>query len=327
MTRLLHILPPEDPYKKAMWQDLVEAGSLSSFELLSVNVRRSDEPRDFTSRFVDAVRRSRPTAVIWEHPGQLETKLLVGLLRSEFPDAKLGYREEDAYGLLRKRLPRGARQLARGADVTYSVVGPPASALYRLWGARRCRWYPNTASRRMFPRHAWSPDTASDRVVMVGNRVEGLPGCEQRERLARALGATFGSRFVLVGSGWEGFPGSVGVWPAQEVPARLRQARVSVGWNHFDRFPKYFSGRVVMSLMSGVPTVSNRQPGYEGIFRHGREILLADSVAEAVDLAQEWAEKDDEELRELSRQGQDLAYSTLAMEVIFPQMLKDLERM
>jgi hypothetical protein len=205
------------------------------------------------------------------------------------PRPVIALRELDAWGWLRKPLPRTTRQVARRADVVYLCGLGGLRRIFRAAGARDIRLCTHGFDETRFGT-PWEVTTERPfDVAMLANRVTSrlpgrrLPGARARERLAGELHRRFGERFALFGDNWERYPFDRGPVPHDEQDGANRSAFVTVGWDHFPRTPFYFSNRIPVALASGVPHVTNYQPGYEELFPDGCGLLWGRSVREVAD--------------------------------------------
>jgi hypothetical protein len=179
------------------------------------------------------------------------------------------YQEGDAWGG-NKRLPASSRSWLRAADAVFSVAGGAQLAMLRRIAGKPVRYVPHTLPLDCFPEQdqpAPPGDAAVFDVVTIGNCVvrarilPRLPGAGERVRVVRGLGR-LGCRLGVFGSGWHG-PHARGPVPFERQIAVLHSARMSVGWDHYGRYPGYFSDRLPISGAAGRVHVGQGRPGME----------------------------------------------------------------
>jgi hypothetical protein len=255
-------------------------------------------------------REVQPTIVLWQHIGRFPIPVGVHRrLASLEPVPVIAFQDLDPWGWVRHRLPRPSRQLARRADVVCLCGLGSFARVFRAAGARRVHY---TA-------HGYDPerfDVPSDGdpepdldVVMIGNRITSrLPGMRiagnrQREALATRLHARYGERFGCFGNGWAGFAFDRGPIDYDDQVQVARRSRVTVGWDHFPRTPYYFSDRLPIALMAGVPHVTNWAPGYERQFAGCDALTWGRTVADVADAVARRLDQPDRLRRIDGRQG------------------------
>lgn len=212
------------------------------------------------------------------------------------------YQEGDAWGG-NKRLPESSRSWLRVADAVFSVAGGAQLAMLQRIARKPVRYVPHTLPLDCFPeqdRPAPPGDAAVFDVVTIGNSVvrarvlPRLPGAGERARVVRGLGR-LGCRLGVFGSGWHG-PHARGPLPFERQIAVLRSARMSVGWDHYGRYPGYFSDRLPISGAAGRVHVSQRRPGMEWLPGPQDGLHLMPTPRDVVDRVAELLHEEQHEL-------------------------------
>ncbi len=96
-----------------------------------------------------------------------------------------------------------------------------------------------------------------------------------------------------------------------------------MSWDHFDTVERYFSDRVPISLLSGVPHVTNHQPGYEAVFGPGAPLAWAGTVEELVVEVQRLLKLGGDALNELGRRAQAYARERFTARVVYDALLRE----
>ncbi len=263
----------------------------------------------------------------------------LGALRRTPGKPLLVYYDGDVYGRVFKRLTAETRAMCRNADLVLLCGLGAHARLFARAGARRIDYLPHNASLVQFGA-AWTPTaTRAHDVVMIGNRIRGrvtlqeripwarMPGVFAREQLVRRLGATFGARFAVYGAGWDGFIGNRGPVAFARQHEVLRDSWLSVGYDHFPGTPMYFSDRLPIALLSGVAHAVHYHPGYESLFRSGRELLWAHTVERLVALARDALGRGPAYLDELGARGRAFAQDRLSTEAVFADTVTTIMRL
>ncbi|WP_341891692.1 glycosyltransferase [Variovorax sp. YR752] len=270
----------------------------------------------------------RPDVVIWQHVGRFPVDAgFLRRLREVIGSAVLVYHEGDVFGRWVKPLPAPVRALAAEADVVSLVGLGELAALFRAHGARRIVYAPHSFDSRRCDQ-PWTP-TPSRRfdALMIGNRVTSrvplrdMPGARERFALAEALHRRLGERFVVHGGNWGNRPYARGPLPFDQQELAIREAWLTVSWDHFDQVPCYFSDRVPIAMAAGVVHVTNRQPGYEQLFPPGCGLLHAGSVDELADIVDLLLSRPRDELIDLGERAQAFARERLSARRVYRDLL------
>jgi hypothetical protein len=312
------------------FEGMLERGQLAAYEAVSY-LRECDRagPAAAFDALADRAAALRPHWLLWQHLGGLALpRGTIGRLRSAAPGLRLLYHEGDLYGA-GKPLPAATKALMREADVVALVGFGDFARRVRAWRPGPVLYTPSCADTQRFgrPRPVGQPPEFD--VVMIGNRVRSrlpwrrLPGAAARAELARRLGRRFGRRFALFGQGWQGYAGWQGPLAYADQEAALRRARVSVGWNHFDREAGYFSDRLPISLLAGVAHVTNWQPGYEQVFGADPPLRWGRSVDEVCAEVGALLALAPPALEAIGSRAAELAKRQLVAEVVYPRLLAE----
>jgi hypothetical protein len=305
-----------------------DAGELEAYRSFSFLVELSSSgPARMQQALLREAAAFQPDLLLWQHVGATPLAAdFVGALHQAAPAMALIYHEGDMYGR-GKPLPATTRLLLQQADVVSLVGQGEFAAQVRALGARHVLYSPQSVDGRRFGT-AWVPSSEREfDVVLIGNRVRSrlpwrlMPGAARRVELAAALGQRYGRRFGLFGHGWDGFAGWQGPLRYDDQELALRRAWLSVGWDHFDAEAGYFSDRLPISLISGVPHLTNHQPGYEAVFGAAPPLHWARSVPEMLDVAQRLLALGGPALDELGRRAQDYCREHFAAEVVYRRLL------
>jgi hypothetical protein len=311
--------------------EMAAQGLLSRLEVYSYLVEASRHGAETAlDRLRERVATARPDVLLWQHVSDFPvTSRHLATLRAASPHTHLLYHEGDVYGRWAKRFPGPTRVLMAAADTVALVGAGEYAALARSAGARRVIYSPQSADTRRFGT-PWTPTAARDfDVVMIGSRVTSrrpwgrMPGAASRERLVQTLGRSFGNRFAVFGHGWAGFAGDHGPLPFSRQEEAHRRAWVTVSWDHFDTVERYFSDRIPISLLSGVPHVTNHQPGYEQVFGPEAPLSWAQDVNGLVAEVERLLALGGEALNELGRRAQAYARERFTARVVYQALLRE----
>lgn len=316
---------------RAAFESMVKEGLLSDCHVFSYlcEARENGGDEKTLKRLYEVVNQFRPDIIIWQHIGRFPvTREFIEKLKSTDTRPTIAYQEGDVFGRWTKRPTVAMRELASAADVVFLVGLGELAKMFMKCGAKKILYAPHSVDTQRFGK-PWEPSLSREYdVVMIGNRITSripflrIPGACERERLALKLGELFGTRFAVFGKGWEGFPASQGPIPFQEQENVSRKAWLSISWDHFDKTPFYFSDRLPISLMSGVPHITNYQPGYENLFSNGQQLFFASSVGNAVDMVLYLLSKPRNYLIEFGQKAQEWTRGKLTSRIVYKDMVE-----
>jgi hypothetical protein len=274
------------------FEALIQDGRLAAYQAFAPHYEASVSGAvDASARLLALANSFQPTIILWSHPSNFPVKSeLVARLRSLGSSPTIVLQEMDAWGMVRKRLTPSTRLLAKEADLVYLCGTGSLARVFRRAGAARIRFTFHAADGERFGT-PWSPSTQREYdVVMIGNRIRrrfpgsALPGAWRRARLVELLERQHGPRFALYGHDWEGHPSWKGPLAFEDQGKANRSAWVSAGWDHFPTIANYTSNRTPISLMSGVPHVTNYSPGLELIYPAGSGLYWGKTVRSVAEM-------------------------------------------
>lgn len=119
-------------------------------------------------------------------------------------------------------------------------------------------------------------------VSFLGNNYGPIfPDGNLRSGVADTLRSIFGPGFGLFGTGYHPHASSVAPNQANEI---YNQSMCALSISHFNSVSHYFSDRLLHCLASGRPTITWHFPGFESYFIEGKEIFIARSAKDVVDI-------------------------------------------
>jgi len=216
------------------------------------------------------------------------------------------YDERDVYGYLRKPLPKSILNFAANCDLVTLVTNGKMMKRFKDAGAKNVLYLPHAFDANFGTE--WNPSKKRKYdIIMIANRsrsripFKSMPGVKEREELVRKFAAIFGEKFAVFGKGWDGFLGNKGPINFFEQEKVLRQSWLSIGWDHFYKLEGYYSDRLPIALVSGVPHLTYRTPGVDTLFQDKKHIYFFENVEQAVNIAKELLSKDKNELNKIGQ--------------------------
>lgn len=273
-------------------------GNLSAYQAYSYLVRAKalGTHRAALEELLNTAREFAPDVIFVQHMTDAYPvdQAYLQQLKTLLSRPRLVLWEGDAFGRNIKKPDATLRRVMAESDITFLVgLGYLADAA-RDAGATRVRLAPHSYDSVRFDLPWEPPRQRPLDAVMIANlhrikRIPGLyiPGGRQRKQLAHAFHRSLGERFAVYGggAGWQGEHYAHGPISFHQQGDTIRSAWMSVAWDHFDDLPMYSSDRLAISLVCGVPHLTNYQPGYERVFGNIPGLYWFHTPKEAVDIA------------------------------------------
>ncbi|MET8326500.1 hypothetical protein [Streptomyces sp. NPDC005181] len=282
-------------------------------------------PEEAFARTVSAAREAAPDLVFVQTPGPFPwNDERVRALLHATGSPPVVFWDGDAWGG-RKALPGSALAWLRRADQVFTVAAGQQAELFRSVSRGHVRYVPHVLPPAVDPPDGAAPADAgrtpanradavdagtTDRpdVAVVGNRylrfgvLERVAGSRDRARLVRGLQRIPGIRTAVYGHGWRG-PGARGPLPFAAQLSALGRARITAGWDHYNRHHGYFSDRLPIALCAGRAHVTSRQPGMDWLPGPDHGLYLADTPAAAVSVVESLLTEEPAELDSAAARG------------------------
>ncbi len=218
------------------------------------------------------------------------------------------YDERDVYGYFRKPLPRNILSFAPSCDlITVCAEGNFKERFVRN-GAKRVIYLPHVYDANFGT--SWVPTrTREFDIIMIANRsrsripFKSMPGIKEREQIVLKFAKQFGSKFAIFGKGWDNFPCNKGPINFFDQEKILRKSWLSIGMDHFYKYDGYYSDRLPIALVSGVPHITYETPGLEKLFIDKSHLFYYKNTEEALSLAVSLLQKPKNELIEFGQEA------------------------
>ncbi len=324
---------------RRVFSEMVRDHVLTAYQAFSFQheMNQCQDIKKWERKLLDEINTFNPTVIFWQHVGSspIDEKLVQKI--KHLPCAPLlAYHEGDVYGKFRKRITPSMKILAKYADVVFLVGLGENAQLFKDAGAKNIVYSPSCVDPQQFGKEWEEPQSAQHNVVMIGNNLTRnplleqipmlrFPGAQQRELLAAQLAKKLGKRFTVYGSGWQKYPFAGGPIPFTDQEKILRRHILSVNWDHFPNTPGFFSNRLPISLISGVAHATNSHPGYDSFFNIGEDLVVYQSVSEAVDQVDWLLSQPQKYLMELGKRGEQFARRNLTVDIVYARIVSKLK--
>jgi len=230
-----------------------------------------------------------PDAILWMHTTNLAiSSLTFRKIYLLSPHTVMGYWDGDLYDQHYKPVPRQMRKLASRCDVTFLQGFGETSDVLKKHGCHNIRYVPAFADPMRFKK-VRNTHKLYD-VVFVGNNIESknpfrrsMGGTVLRQEIVKEFSDHFNEKFAVFGLGWKGASarGKVDYLKQAEL---YSQSRITIGVNHING-KYYFSDRLPIAMISGIPIIYSYEQGFEEIFAECDNLLFFKTKQEALELA------------------------------------------
>jgi hypothetical protein len=283
---------------RAAFEEMARSGVIAELRTYSflAEFHARQKNREAAHRaLLEEVQSFRPDILFWQHPiGYPLSHEFLREVRAGAGAPVIAYHEADPFDRSYKLIPKEVSVLYWHSDVFFTVgLGAARELFNRIRVHPRFHYSPSCVDRERFgavPPRVESIGSQYDAVMIgtIGTRIRGLyrqPFSEHRIRLARGLARQFGDRFATFGAGWPAGTHNRGLIPYASQTSIIQTARMSVMWDLYPDYTFYFSDRLPIALLSGIPFVTNRRHGFDSVLAGAPGLYLADSIADAIDIA------------------------------------------
>jgi len=256
------------------YKSLVISGELQSFRAISH--REGFDSRPAFARVLEAVSRRDYDIVIVLTP----KKFPANQSEFEFILRAIGtrpvlYHEGDAWAgkNQKKAITEQMTWWMSISEIVFSMAGEPQSSIFFENGAKKLLFLPPTYCHIQFAEaEKFPPKELNNRdffdFTMISNNtaripfISGLPGSSKRWELASRI--QFDSKHTknIFGQNWPK-SWSKGYLDYKEQIFQIRLSRLSLNWDHFDKYESYASDRLPISLLAGRVHVTSQHPNMD----------------------------------------------------------------
>jgi hypothetical protein len=317
---------------------LHQQGVFSAYEAYSYLVERLKykNQADALEALYQAAAAFAPDVIFWQHLNSsypVEREFL-RRLKAIASKPKFVWHDPDPYGRLIKPLDPIMKNAIAESDVAILVGLGYMAEDVRKAGGKRLLFAPHSYDDERFAK-PWTPTLQRQyNAVMIANltclkRIPFLfmPGGRNRKVMSRAFHRAFGDRYAVFGAGqgWKGEPYCQGPIAFDQQEKVVRNSWLTINWGQFDKIAMYSSDRLPISLISGVPHITNYQRGYEHLFPGAKGMYFVHSVAEALDVADMLLSLPREQLNEIGLQGIEYAKERLHATRVYADLITALQ--
>lgn len=216
------------------------------------------------------------------------------------------YDERDVYGYIRKPLPKTVLKFASYCDLVCVCNFGTMMKRFIKNGSRRIEYLPHCYDYNFGSE--WNPTFVREfDIIMIANRSKSkipflsMPGIKEREQIVLKFAKQFGSKFAIFGKGWDKFPCNKGPINFFDQEKILRNSWLSIGMDHFYTYDGYYSDRLPIALVSGIPHLTYKTPGVDKLFEDKKDLFFFETTEEALSLTQQLLKLPKEELIEMGQ--------------------------
>lgn len=270
-----------------------------------------------------------PDIVLIEHLGKfnLSNKLL-----KEFKNIKenivISYREGDIYKGIVKPISSQIKNIASETDITFLSGDGSYINLFKKIGFNNIKYAPNCVDTIRFGHIKENRNIEFD-MIFIGNnigkryKVFEMEGNDIRKKYLKLLSETYGNRFCLYGEGWDMIKGSKGRLHFDLQNEAIQLSKMVIGIDHYPSVSKYFSNRLPIAMISGVPYVCYKSKDLDKLFKDRKEIFFFDSEKTLIETVEEVLALSDEERKLIGDNGRKKILDRYTTEKIYKDIVKE----
>ena len=275
----------------------------------------------------DISKNYQPDLILWMHTDKfkIDGNIIKGLRYLESKPV-MGYWDGDIYPEPFVPVPNEVLELSAACDVSFVQGFGDMSGKMQVKGCNDIRFVPPFGDeKRFYP--VKSCKSKEYNIVMIGNYTTSrnpfritLSGTKFRKKIVATLSKKYKDKFAIYGKNWKG-NNAKGIIPYLEQHKIYSKSKIALSVNN-DNAKYYFSDRLPIAMLSGIPIVQNYEEGLELLFKNCNEILFFKSLPELLEKIEILLLKSQEELDEIGTKLNEYAKKYFLAEFAFNYMIK-----
>ena len=286
--------------------------------------------KEVSKEIIEIAQNYHPELILWMHTDKYKVNQdAINGLQSLNSKPIMGYWDGDLYQSTYRPAPNAMLELSSSCDVVFIQGFGEMTEKMKKKGCKDIRFVPAFGdNNRFFP-------IKSDRrreydIVMIGNNISSrnplkttLPGTRLRKEIVYELSKKYQDKFAIFGQNWKG-KSAKGVANYLSQHKIYSKSRVAISVNNY-KGKYYFSDRLPIAMLSGIPIVHNYEEGFNELFNDCKDIRFFKSIEGAIEHCEELLAKNDDELSEIGKNLYNYANRKLSIEFVFQYIIKVLK--
>jgi spore maturation protein CgeB len=282
--------------------------------------------KEVLTEIINISKTYKPDLILWLHTEKFKVgRDIINELRALENKPVLGYWDGDLYQSPYKPVPAEMLELTSACDVAFAQGFGEMTDKMKRMGCKDIRLVPAFGDEKCyFPVKMASKEYD---IVMIANNITSMnpfrktmPGTRLRIRIVEELSKRYKNKFAIFGGNWKGVS-SKGVSIHCEQHKVYSKGRITLSINNCNGM-YYFSNRLPIAMLSGIPVIQNYEEGLKDLFRNCSQLTFFKDITEALEKTEELLCKPQEELDEIGLGLRDYAKKFLTTNFAFEYMIK-----
>ncbi len=284
-----------------------------------------EKEKDVLKEIVEISKNYQPDLILWMHTDRFKVNQdAINELKSLKSKPVMGYWDGDIYPELFIPVPKAVLELSSACDVVFVQGFGEMSKKMQAKGCNDIRLVPAFADEKRF--YPIKTNQKEYDIVMIGNytlsrnpfRIT-LPGTQFRKVIVKTLSEKYEAKFAVYGNNWSG-SSAKGVIPYLDQHNIYSKSKITISINN-DNAKYYFSDRLPIAMLSGIPVVQSYEEGFDKLFYGCGEIRFYKSLQEALEQCEALLKKSDDELNEIGKKLLEYALKNFSVKLAFHYMI------
>ena len=279
---------------------------------------------------VEISKNYEPDLILWMHTDKLKVNQdVINELRSLKNKPVMGLWDGDLYQSPYRPVPNELLELTVACDVVFVQGFGEMTEKMKKKGCKDIRFVPAFGDdKRFYPIKNYQRKEHD--IVMIGNNITSrnpfritMNGTRLRKKIVNELSKKYNDKFAIYGNNWKGTyaKGAIPYLTQHKIYSKSK-ITISVS-NYTGKY--YFSDRLPIAMLSGIPIVHNYEEGFEELFKDCKEIRFFKTFEEGIKQCEELLKKSSVELNEIGMKLHDYALKKLTIELVFKYMINVLK--
>lgn len=286
--------------------------------------------KEVIKEIVEISKNYKPELTLWMHTGKFKvSRNTLDELYSLKTKSVMGYWDGDIYQDPFMSVPNEVLELSSACDVVFVQGFGEMSKKMIDSGCKDVRYVPAFGDEKRF--YPIKSDLSKEYdIIMIGNNVESrnpfrknLRAMDLRKNIIYKFSDKYKNKFAVFGNNWKSYSakGAINYLDQHKI---YSSSRIAISVNNANA-KYYFSDRLPIAMLSGVPIVQNYEEGFEELFNDCNEIKLFKTIEEAFEQCEELLDKSDAELYEIGQKLLKYTLKKFTANIVFNYMIEVLK--
>lgn len=307
-------------------EDILQDYRVVSFILLQ---RQCNSKKQIELELLKIFKEFMPDIVLIEHLGKFSLgSVLLKKFKSIKKNIVISYREGDVYKGIVKPISSQIKKIAPVTDIMFLSGDREYINLFKKIGFNYVKYSPNCVDTVRFGHVKKDKDIKFD-MIFIGNnigkrfKIFEMEGNDIRRKCIKLLSKTYGNKFCLYGEGWDRIEGNKGRLHFDLQNEAMQLSKMVIGIDHYPSVSKYFSNRLPIAMVSGVPYVCYKSKDLDKLFKDREEIFFFDNEKTLIETVEEVLALSDEKRKQIGENGRKKILDRYTTEKIYKEIINE----